>query len=122
MPATASRIGFIMQEFRNAAAEEPGVVTKFGASARRSDPIETFFETEADAQAICNERLALLSSERRRFFHGVSGVETGLDIATAASLPTVNVIDDEMQADHDALISEVVIDFANQTTRIETWG
>ena len=65
MPATPARIGFILQEFRKVTVESPGVVTKYGDAARTSDdPVETFFNTTADALAMAQERQDLLALVR----------------------------------------------------------
>lgn len=122
MPATPARIGFITEEFRRATSLSSGAATKYGEKARRSDLIETFFEDADDAQAMADERLALLSADRRRFSHVVSGVSTGLDLDYTETTPTVTVIDDQRLADHEALVSEIIIDFEKDQTTLETWG
>ena len=72
MPATASRIGFITQEFRTVTAGPDSTVdAKYGKLARKTDaPLETYFDDVADAQAICNALAALLSADRRRLQQG----------------------------------------------------
>jgi hypothetical protein len=123
MPATPTRIGFISHEFRTVKnGPDAGVVAKYGKAARRSDLVETFFEVEADAQAMCDERMGLLSADRRRFAQTVSGEATGMVMAYTSTPPAANVIDDLRQADHDALVSEITIDFTREETRIESWG
>ncbi len=122
MPATAARIGFIQQEFRVVKSEDAGALAAYGDKARRSDLVPTFFENETDAQAMCSERRALLSADRRWFQQTVSGTETAFDLTYTSVSPTANVIDDERDADHDALVTEIGVDFVNNTTIIETWG
>jgi hypothetical protein len=36
--------------------------------------------------------------------------------------PTVNVIDDDRFATHNAVISDLKINFTKETTQIESWG
>lgn len=122
MPATPARIGFITEEFRVVKSEEADVLVDYGEAARKSGLVPTFFETEADAQAVCAERHTLLSANRRWFQQTVSGFETALDLDYTSTPPVVNVIDDEHAADHDALVSEIGIDFVNNTTIVESWG
>lgn len=124
MPATGARAAFIKQQFRTVKNGPSAPVTaKYGASARRSkEAIETFFEVEADAQAICNELMTLLSADRRRFEQVISGEATGLGLNYIAGAPTVTVIDDERSANLNALVSEIAINFTDETTKIESWG
>lgn len=122
MPATPSRIGFILEEFRVVKSEDSAVLTAYGDAARKSGVVPTFFESEADAQAMCSERHDLLSADRRWFQQTVSGIETALALTYTSTPPAVNVIDDERAADHDALVSEIGIDFVNNTTIVESWG
>lgn len=124
MPATAARATFIKNEYRTVNnGPNATVVTKYGDTARRSkEAIPTFFETEADAQAMCDERMTLLSADRRRFQNTISGESTGLGIAYVTGSPTVAIIDDDRSASHNAVISEITIDFTNETTKIESWG
>lgn len=122
MPATPSRIGFILQEYRVVKSEDAAVLADYGDAARKTDLVPTFFETEADAQAMCSERHDLLSEDRRWFQQTVSGIETALALTYTSTPPAVNVIDDERAADHDGLVTEIGIDFVNNTTIIESWG
>lgn len=124
MPATPSRVAFIKSEYRTVKnGPIAAVVAKYGDSARRTkETIPTYFEAEADAQAMCNERATLLSGDRRRFVQEVAGEATGLGISYTTGAPTVTVIDDDRAANHNALVSEITIDFAKETTKIESWG
>jgi len=123
MPATAAQAAFIQEEFRVVKNGPDETVTgKYGDLARRTDVIPTFFEVEADAQSMCDERKTLLSGDRRRFSQVVSGESTGLALAYTSTLPGVTVIDDRRKASHSALVSEFTIDFGKQTTSLETWG
>ncbi len=124
MPATAARASFIKSEFRIVKnGPNATVVAKYGDSARRTkETIPTFFEVEADAQAMCDERAALLSGDRRRFDQSISGEQTGMGINYVSGSPTVNVIDDDRLANHNAVISDLKINFTKETTQIESWG
>lgn len=122
MPATPARIGFIQQEFRVVKSEDAGALAAYGDRARRSGVVPTFFEDEDDAQAICSERRALLAADRRLFQQTVSDTGTATSMEYTSAPPTVNVIDDERDADHDALVSEINIDFVRNEAIIESWG
>lgn len=125
MVATAARIAFVTQEFRTVVSKNDTVHTNYGKVARdtKQDIVETFFEDRADAQAIDDERLSLLSPDRRRFRHEVNDVLsfTGtLDYSQAT--PAATVIDDERSANHAAAIVELGIKFEDDKTTLTTWG
>jgi hypothetical protein len=125
MVATPDRVGFVLNEFRSAVATDATVKTKYGDAARdtKTDPITTYFDSVEDAQAMDDERLALLSPDRRRFRQDLAGILsfTGpLDYSQAT--PTVRVIDEERMADHRAAVVEIGIDFAANRTTIASWG
>lgn len=123
MPATPDRIEFIIAEHRLVKfGPDAGVIAKHGSSARRSGVVPTFFEAEADAQAMCNERGALLSPDRRRFSTVILGEATGLSLAYTVTTPALTLIDDDFLANHTALVSEIKINFSKATTTIESWG
>lgn len=124
MVATVAQIGFITQEFRSVKnGPDATVVTKYGDAARRNtEPVETFFESGADAQSICDERKNLLSADRRRFLQSITGEATGLALAYTSGSPSATVIDDERLANMSVLISEITIDFGAERTNIESWG
>lgn len=124
MPATSSRAAFIKQEFRTVNnGPNTTVVNKYGDLARKSkQAIPTFFEVEADAQAMCDERMTLLSADRRMFRQNVSGESTGINFSYISGPPTVAIIDDDRAATHNAIVSEFNVDFRNETTKIESWG
>jgi hypothetical protein len=124
MPATSDRAQYVKQGFR---ITEVGpvfdVVAKYGDSARKSiEPIATFFETEADAEAIRNERLFLLSRDARLFNHVVAGEALGLGMTYNVAAPQCTVIDDLRTANYPAVVAEIKINFGNQTTDLLTWG
>lgn len=129
MTATAAQIGFVTSQFRSAVASDSSVKTAYGEKARdsaddKSDPIvETFLEDPADAQVIANERLTLLSADRRRFRQDVNKIIafTGtLDFSQVT--PAVTVIDDDRQANHAAAIVEIGVRFGDNKTSLVTWG
>lgn len=124
MPATASRIGFITQEFRTVTAGPDSTVdTKYGKLARKTDePIETYFDDVADAQAICNARKTLLSADRRRFQQSVSGETFALGLTYNQTTPAVTVSDTERLANLSAAIVEIGIDFEAEKSSVMTWG
>jgi hypothetical protein len=123
MPATPSRIGFIREEFRRVIASTPAVSNKYGNLARESDdPVETFFDNVADAQAVANERQALLSPDRRRFRCAVGSIDEVLALTYAGHLPLAQYVDTERGADTKAVVSEIVIDLQKQQAAIMVWG
>lgn len=123
MTATAAQAAFIKEEFRIVKnGPDSTVVAKYGDLARKTDVVPTFFETQADAQSMCDERAALLSPDSRRMTQVVSGEDTGLALAYTSTLPGAIVIDDRRLAHHFALVSEFTIDFGKQATTLETWG
>lgn len=124
MPATAARAQFIRQQFRSVTnGPASGVVTAWGDLSRKTtEPIPTFFESSADAQSICDERMALLSASRRRMSLVVSGEATGLSIAYSTASPVATVIDDDRLLNTAMLFAEIGIDFGSETTKLELWG
>lgn len=123
MPATPSRIGFIMQEFRKAVSETSSVQTRYGSLARQSDdPIPTWFDSEADAQDVADARQALLAPERRRFRTSVVGVSEILAIDYIGAVPVATYIDDERGCNRPMLVSEIVIDLGKQSAELTLWG
>lgn len=123
MPATPARIGFVQQEFRRAVAETPDVKTRYGSLARESeDPVETFFDSELDAQAVADERQALLSPERRRFRADLTGAAEVLDLDYSQAVPVARYVDAERDCDRPVLVSEIVIDLGKQSASLTLWG
>jgi hypothetical protein len=124
MPATPARIGYITSDFRRViAGPDPDTVARYGDAARDTDePIVTFFDFEADAQIIANERLALLSPSRRMFDLKIAGASHGQALSFATVLPTARVIDEQRGYDRDALVVGIKIDLGRDTTDLTTWG
>lgn len=125
MTATASRIGFVLQATRNVVASDSAVKTKYGELARDTGdtPVETFFDSTTDAQAMANERLTLLKADRRRFRQEVRGIQSftgALDYSQTT--PAVAVIDDERSASHNAAIVELSVSYGDGKTTLQTWG
>lgn len=124
MPATASRIGFITQDVRNAiAGPDASVASKYGDLARDTkEPLECFFDSVADATTMAQERLALLSPDRRRFLTEISGAETGQGLNFNIKTPTSRVIDLEKAADLATAVVEIGIDHETGKTVLTNWG
>jgi len=123
MAATPARIGFIMSEFRRAVSTTQTAKDRFGSAARESaDPVQTYFDNVADAQAIADERQALLSAERRRFRVTVQGVEDVADLDISGRIPVSYYVDTDRAADRLMLVSEIVMDFGRQTSTVTIWG
>lgn len=125
MVATAARIGFISSEFRVVTSgPDSTVVAKYGATARDTpEPIETFFVDKAHAQVMADERLTLLSPDRRRAVMICSGIH-GLPATMPHSptTPVVTVIDDERALNRAAAVVEIGPDFERNRTTFGTWG
>lgn len=124
MPATASRIGFITQEFRTVTSgPDSSVDTKYGKLARTTEePVETFFDAINDAQAICDARKTLLSSDRRRFQHSISGEGFVLGLEYNLTTPALTVVDTERMANLTAIVVEAGVDFEAEKSVVTTWG
>lgn len=123
MPATVARMGFIKQEFRHAVAETPSVKARHGNLARESEvPVETFFDNVADAQAVADQRQALLSPERRRFRCATADIGDILALGPIGSVALARYIDPERQFDAKALVCEIYLDLEKQQAAISVWG
>lgn len=123
MPATPSRIGFIQTEFRRVVSSTMLVKALHGNLARASDdPVETFFSDEDDAQAIADERQALLSPERRRLRMQVADIADVLALDYIGKVPVATMVDRNRSIDGPALVSEITLDFARQGAVVTLWG
>ena len=124
MPATPSRIGFITQEFRIATAGPVSAVEALYGNAARDteEPLETFFDDVADADAMADERLDLLSVQRSLVTASVDQVDTAADLDFAASLPVVRIIDDEQDRNSPAIVVGLTIDMNAGRSALENWG
>lgn len=124
MPATTARIAFVSQEFRTVLRTDSGVTTKYGSLARNSgeNPVETFFDDEADATAMATERFALLKGDRRLF---TVEIAAALDFAGIFAFnlaaPAVTLIDDEKGVSGTYAVT--AIDGSTRgTTTLKLWG
>ena len=123
MPATPARIGFIQQEFRRVVSETAAIKTRFGDLARESeDPVETFFDSETDAQVIATARQALLGTERRRFIASTNSVDEVLAVPLGGDVPIAHYVDDERACDRNMLLSEVTVDLGRGSANLTVWG
>lgn len=124
MPATPSRIGFITQEFRNVTAGPDATVDAlYGNKARDTkEPVRTFFESQAGALVMAQERLALLSQTRSLVTVNIDDINDVLALGYSTSLPTVRVIDDEQDRNSLALAVGITIDMGRRRATVETWG
>ncbi|SDA14827.1 hypothetical protein [Sphingomonas sp. NFR15] len=125
MPATPARIGFILQQFRVAiSGPDATVVGRYGTTARdTTDPIETFFDSVIDAQAMSDERLALLSAERRRLTMVAAGaVALPSSMPVDPAIPTAKVVDEERGVNGKAAVVEIGLDFERDRSTLTTWG
>jgi hypothetical protein len=124
MPATPTRIGFIKEQYRRViAGPDSGVEARYGSKARDTkEPIETFFVNEADAQACADERLDLLSGERRFVTFDISGTLTGRSLSFNTTTPTANRDVEELLLSDIAAIVSVSVDFEADKTSLSTWG
>jgi hypothetical protein len=126
MPATASRISFVGQQYRTYVAANAAIKTRYGLLARDTldAPPESFFDTISDVQAICDERFNLLKGDRRKFQISVSGLLSftgALDFSQTA--PAVTVLDDEKNASLAAAIVSIVgKDYDSNKTTVICWG
>lgn len=125
MPATTARIGFIQQAFRVVTSgPDTGVVARYGDTARDTpDPLATFFDSVDDAQIMADERLALLSPDRRRLTMttmGAPALPSAVPIDPV--IPSVQMIDAERGIDAPAVVTEISIDFERDRSTLVVWG
>jgi hypothetical protein len=122
LPATPSRIAFVLEEFRSATWSDPAVQTMYGKVARDTGdaPIDTFFDDMAAVQIMVDERGALLGAHARAFRTKVDGA---IDLAFLSALPGARVIDDELVADMNcAVVAIESYDTGGDQTVLATWG
>ena len=123
MAATSARIGFIMTDLRRAVAETASTKARYGDDARQSDdPIETYFDSTADAQIIADERQALLAAERRRFKVTSKAAEELAAIDIADGIPVARYVDRQADVDRKMVVAEIVIDLGRQSAITTLWG
>ncbi|QTH19676.1 hypothetical protein HRJ34_14975 [Rhizorhabdus wittichii] len=121
MPAIPARIGFVLREFRTVEAVSALMKARYGDVARdpKDEPFESFFDSSTDAQALVNERLALVGDERRRFSTEVKG---SLALSFNTVTPAATLIDDERQANMPCAIVAITEDAGNDKTTVMLWG
>lgn len=125
MPATASRIGFVLRAYRSAVSETAGTAARHGNLARESaDPIEAYFSSKADALTRAAERQTLLSADRRMFEVKVAGADLDMivDMLAATDIPQGVFIDEERGIEMDVCATEVVVDLDTQSGSLKVWG
>ena len=123
MPATASRIGFIQQDFRRVVSSTAAMKTRYGTLARESaEPVETYFDNVVDAQAVANARQALLGTERRRLNVRVGSADEVLALSYIGAVPVARIIDAEKSVDRKALVSEITVELDSDKATLGVWG
>lgn len=124
MPATAARIGFISEQYRTATAGPvASVAALYGNAARDTlEPLETYFDSQADAEAMADERLELLKVQRSLVTASIAGLDDAQDIDFSLLLPTVRVLDDEQERNSRALVVGVGLDLKTGRSSLDTWG
>lgn len=125
MPAEPDRIGFILGPYRSVVVEDADAAADYGDDARdtKDEPVETWFDSLADAEAIGVERIGLIGVGKRRFRTVMAGIQTPAGtLDYSQTLPAINLIDTEKSADVDGVAVEFGWDFAKKQTTIVTWG
>lgn len=127
MPADNARIAFITQPYRLAlTAVDSTVDTAYGDLARETlvtEPIETFFDSLDDAQAMADERLALLKEERARFNATLpDALSFGLALDYSQATPSATVIDPDRAVNRPALVTDISLDFRRGGLSLGLWG
>lgn len=124
MPATPERIARITRAFLPVVAgPDAGAAAAYGNAARDNlEPVETFFEMESAAQAMANERLALLGVTRRRFSVGITDVDPVLALDYSQRASTARVLDDDRAIDSDALVTGFTIDLGTGDATLKVFA
>lgn len=124
MPATAERAAFAKEEFRSAVWKNDNVRNLYGKVARdtKDQPVVSFFDDKDDAQALIEERGALLGVHARRFRPVIDDVITDADLGMALAVPAATLIDDDLVADMDVAIVGIEVDFDAERSTIQVWG
>lgn len=126
MPATPSRIGFVLEPYRRAVSTTELATERYGNLARTTaDPIDSRFANLEDAQERADERQALLSPSRRRFQVVATNIDDMLWLITGDGTPEVPVgtyIDEERGISMPVFANDVVFDLRAQTATFTVWG
>ena len=127
MPATNARIAFITQPYRLAlTAIDATVEGAYGDLARETlvgEPIETFFDSEDDAQALAVVRLGLVNEERARFQVALpDALSFGVSLDYSQATPTATVIDPDRNVNRPALVTDINFDFRRGGVSLGLWG
>ena len=124
MPASPARIGFITNPVRQATAgPDAAVEAKYGKSARETDePVDSNLETLADAQALADERLALLGADRRLVQVVIGSIDEVIQMPLYPHLPRIHMVDEELDLDRNMWIISIYPDFEKNECMLELWG
>ncbi len=126
MPATAARIAFCSQEFRTVAASDSAIKTRYGAAARDTldAPVETFFDSASDTQAMVDERFALLKRDARKFSVEIARlVDFSGGLSFLQTVPAATLIDTEKGANLAVAITSInALDYDAEKTTVTVWG
>ena len=125
MTATSTRIGFVTQATRNVTSGPDATVqAKYGALARdtKDEPFESFFDDTADAQAMLDERFALLKADRRRFQVSVGRLTDALSLSYTQANPTATLVDDERAVNAAVGVVSMSLNFETNEAQLTVWG
>lgn len=123
MVATSARIGFVTREVRRAVSRSASAEAKYGSLARDTDdPITSYFSVVADAQERADERMDLLSKDRRLFTLVSTEPEQFLSMLDSDTVPNAHFVDEERGVDMDVVVTELTIDIAANTAQLKVWG
>lgn len=129
MPATPARIAFVTEQFRKViAGPDATVEAAFGELARETDadkPVETFFDSTADAQAMADERLTIMKADRSRFeiaLAGTDGLKFVKALAYNQTTPCGTVIDTGRNVNRAACVAQLQMDLRNGRGGLLMWG
>jgi hypothetical protein len=120
MPATSADIGAATRDALIVTWSSPAMAARY-ASARDGsvEPTVGYFDTAADAQAVNDQRGALIGTERRRFAVKTAGLVWPI---VSAAIPQARVIDAEQALDATHLVARIEVDLEAETTTLETFG
>jgi hypothetical protein len=129
MPATPARIARIIQPYTKAiAGPDAAIAAAFGELARETpadEPVETFFSNVNDAQALADERLALMKANRSRFdaeLGGEEGLAFARTLVYSQTTPCATVIDAERDTNRTAAVAQIRINLNSGSAGLLLWG